>query len=429
MADNRPRTSRRATQHSALTTKSGTGPRSIRTAAVTSITGALAAVVLVGCGQLPADMAKPGAGASSGKPVASASSSPPGISAAPSSSPSSTKATATTSAAEPAAKPKSTTSTKPSSKHTDKPAAKKTTAPAKIIYRTGDDGQQIRELQARLKQVGWYSGDVTPHYGAQTATAVKGFQDKRDLSPTGVVDEVTWAKLTAMTQQPSHNELYNIEPAGPAIMKQGDNGTKIKQLQARLAQLDWFSEKITGYYGSVTSQAVKGFQDKRRLPATGDVDQKTWDRLVGMTKEPTKDELSGNDPRTQSGGSTSELDQRCLTGRAMCIDKTRNQLVWVIDGKPQLRFDVRFGADTSPTREGAFSVGWKAKDWTSTIYHSKMPYSMFFSGGQAVHYSSDFAARGYAGASHGCVNVRDLTGIQSLFSQAQVGDKVIVYRS
>ena len=57
-----------------------------------------------------------------------------------------------------------------------------------------------------------------------------------------------------------------------------------------------------------------------------------------------------------------------------------------------------------------------------------MPYAMFFSGGQAVHYSSDFAARGYNGASHGCVNVRDLGKIKILFDEVQVGDKVIVYR-
>ncbi|HKN45965.1 MAG TPA: L,D-transpeptidase [Propionibacteriaceae bacterium] len=57
-----------------------------------------------------------------------------------------------------------------------------------------------------------------------------------------------------------------------------------------------------------------------------------------------------------------------------------------------------------------------------------MPYAMFFSGGQAVHYSADFAARGYRGASYGCVNVRDRSGIQSLYEQAQIGDKVIVYR-
>ena len=48
-----------------------------------------------------------------------------------------------------------------------------------------------------------------------------------------------------------------------------------------------------------------------------------------------------------------------------------------------------------------------------------MPFAMFFSGGQAVHYSSDFAARGYAGATHGCVNVRDLAGIRWLFDQVQ----------
>jgi lipoprotein-anchoring transpeptidase ErfK/SrfK len=56
-----------------------------------------------------------------------------------------------------------------------------------------------------------------------------------------------------------------------------------------------------------------------------------------------------------------------------------------------------------------------------------MPYAMFFSGGQAIHYSADFAANGYNGASHGCVNVRDRAAIARLFDLARVGDKVIVY--
>jgi lipoprotein-anchoring transpeptidase ErfK/SrfK len=54
---------------------------------------------------------------------------------------------------------------------------------------------------------------------------------------------------------------------------------------------------------------------------------------------------------------------------------------------------------------------------------------MFFSGGQAVHYSPDFAANGYNGASHGCVNVRDRAVVAWLFDQVRIGDKVIVYRS
>ncbi len=56
-----------------------------------------------------------------------------------------------------------------------------------------------------------------------------------------------------------------------------------------------------------------------------------------------------------------------------------------------------------------------------------MPYAMFFSRGQAVHYSADFAARGYDGASHGCVNVRDRDAVAALFDQVRVGDKVVVY--
>ncbi|CAM5658991.1 Lipoprotein OS=Streptomyces fumanus OX=67302 GN=GCM10018772_42760 PE=4 SV=1 [Streptomyces fumanus] len=57
-----------------------------------------------------------------------------------------------------------------------------------------------------------------------------------------------------------------------------------------------------------------------------------------------------------------------------------------------------------------------------------MPYAMFFSGGQAVHFSSDFAARGYAGASHGCVNVRDEAAIADLYARVRTGDKVVVHR-
>jgi lipoprotein-anchoring transpeptidase ErfK/SrfK len=65
----------------------------------------------------------------------------------------------------------------------------------------------------------------------------------------------------------------------------------------------------------------------------------------------------------------------------------------------------------------------------SSLYDTPMPFAMFFSGGQAVHYSADFAAVGYNGASHGCVNVRDYDAVAWLFDQVQVGDKVVVYWS
>ncbi|MGR6997295.1 L,D-transpeptidase [Yinghuangia aomiensis] len=75
------------------------------------------------------------------------------------------------------------------------------------------------------------------------------------------------------------------------------------------------------------------------------------------------------------------------------------------------------------------SVFQKSRDHVSTLYHTSMPFAMFFSGGQAVHYSPDFAKNGYNGASHGCVNVRNKALITQLFDTVRIGDKVIVYRS
>jgi len=305
---------------------------------------------------------------------------------------------------------------------TEKTGAEKTGAPA--LMSKGDSGTKVRELQHRLRQLNWFEGTITGNYGGTTVTAVRGFQAKRMLQPTGAVDARTWSTLVAMTRKPTSDEMTNRLVAGPAILKLGSSGDRVRNLQARLRQIGWYSGKITDFYGSATLTAVSGFQGRRAIPVTGEVDQRTWDRLVSMSRAPTSDEMHNVVPKPAS---SSGLDARCMTGRSLCISKRTNTLVWVVDGKPKLRLDVRFGSYETPTREGAFAIGWKSEEHVSTIYHTPMPYAMFFSGGQAVHYSADFAERGYAGASHGCVNVRNLNGIRWLFSQVQVGDKVVVY--
>ena len=121
-------------------------------------------------------------------------------------------------------------------------------------------------------------------------------------------------------------------------------------------------------------------------------------------------------------------DSRCLTGRALCISKDQRKMAWMIDGRIIKTFDVRFGSPATPTRNGSRTVLWKSREHVSSLFQSDMPFAMFFDGGQAVHYSSDFARRGYAGASHGCVNVRDYKGLEWLYdTQVVIGDKVIIY--
>ncbi|MFF7071181.1 L,D-transpeptidase family protein [Streptomyces pseudovenezuelae] len=211
--------------------------------------------------------------------------------------------------------------------------------------------------------------------------------------------------------------------AAPAVLwSRGDSGLDVRELQARLRQVAWLYDGPTGSYDDLTERAVKGFQGKRGLPRTGRTDTVTWKRLKAMTHEPGTWELY-----LMGGQPADAPDARCLTGRVLCISKTSRTLRWMIDGRTVMTVPVRFGSVGTPTREGVFSVYWKSRHHVSTLYDSPMPYAMFFSGGQAVHYSADFAAHGYAGGSHGCVNVRDEAAIADLFAQVRSGDKVVVH--
>lgn len=254
-------------------------------------------------------------------------------------------------------------------------------------------------------------------------------RDEPTRTPAPPTPSRTPGPQVTPTPSPSPEPTPEPEPqGGPPLLSPGDRGPEVRVLQARLRQIRWFNADVTGYYGEVTTTAVSGFQAKREIPVTGYVDAETRDRLLAMTSEPTADELA-NRLVASAGNTPGALDPRCLTGRALCVDKSSNTLRWVVDGAVRTALDVRFGSQYTPTREGAFSVQWKSRDHVSSLYDTPMPFAMFFSGGQAVHYSPDFAAVGYAGASHGCVNVRDHGGIAALFDQVQVGDAVIVYRS
>ncbi len=293
----------------------------------------------------------------------------------------------------------------------------------------GDRGRQVRELQSRLYQLAWFPELTTGSYDAATRGAVRGFQAKRGFEETGRVDPRTWRRLRTMTQDPTRDQLFNILHPGPALLAAGERGEPVRDLQARLVATQWLSGDVSGRYDATTVAAVRGFQAKRAIPVTGDVDERTLERLHAMTSTPTHEQMHGATPTAPASGGATTLDARCETGRALCVDKSTNSLRWVVDGRVLASHDVRFGSDELPTREGAFSVYRMSRDHVSSLFDTSMPFAMFFSGGQAVHYSPDFAAHGYSGASHGCVNVRDYDGVAALFDQVRIGDKVIVYRS
>lgn len=62
-------------------------------------------------------------------------------------------------------------------------------------YKKGASGANVTEIQTRLKNWGYYSGEVDGMFGSATEKAVKYFQQKNGLTADGVVGAQTLAAL------------------------------------------------------------------------------------------------------------------------------------------------------------------------------------------------------------------------------------------
>lgn len=66
---------------------------------------------------------------------------------------------------------------------------KKTTA---VFSNLGSRGEEVRQIQTKLKELGYLQGNVDGIYGNQTKQAVTAFQRDHGLSADGIAGEKTW---------------------------------------------------------------------------------------------------------------------------------------------------------------------------------------------------------------------------------------------
>ena len=205
-----------------------------------------------------------------------------------------------------------------------------------------------------------------------------------------------------------------VASASPLPLRSGATGWRVRVVQDRLAWLGYpisDSNRRDQRMASSTVAAVKKFQSKFGFRPTGVVGPGTWD-LLG-----------------QISGRVGVLPKPCRTETAICIDKKQRLVRLVERGRAVVTLDARFGFVGAETREGVFRVQRKSRDHWSSLYGTWMPFALFFSGGQAVHYSPYFARDGYNGGSHGCVNLRDFKAARWLYDEVPLGTPVVVYRS
>lgn len=60
-----------------------------------------------------------------------------------------------------------------------------------VLSKYGSRGEEVRQIQTKLKRWGYYDGNVDGIYGSQTLTAVKYFQRKNGLSVDGIAGPKT----------------------------------------------------------------------------------------------------------------------------------------------------------------------------------------------------------------------------------------------
>ncbi|MEG0702715.1 MAG: peptidoglycan-binding protein [Christensenella sp.] len=155
------------------------------------------------------------------------------------------------------------------------------------VLQIGDKDTWVEELQQKLYKSGYLKCVPTGYFGTDTQNAVLEFQTATggDLIADGKAGPQTrkalfgddYSKIdenrvtdTSVAVVASAPPADAPAPADESILNPGDKGDAISSLQQKLKDLEYYEyPDITGYYGPVTTEAVKKFQRTNNLTADG----------------------------------------------------------------------------------------------------------------------------------------------------------------
>lgn len=115
------------------------------------------------------------------------------------------------------------------------------------VLRQGAKGDEVKEVQRRLKQWGYYKGSVDGVFGAGTRSAVIAFQKKNGLKADGVVGKATYQAL-------GMNDSYQALISG-TTQSGGMNGFSSSEVYL-LARTIYAEGRGEPYVGQVAIGAV-----------------------------------------------------------------------------------------------------------------------------------------------------------------------------
>ncbi|MCH5147090.1 MAG: spore cortex-lytic enzyme [Clostridiales bacterium] len=118
------------------------------------------------------------------------------------------------------------------------------------VLRQGASGGEVKELQRRLKQWGYYSGSVDGIYGKQTTEAVKYFQRKNGLVADGIAGKATYEALGMMESAKA------LEGSSGSSSSSGTSSSYTSSDTYLLAKCIYAEARGESYVGQVAVGAV-----------------------------------------------------------------------------------------------------------------------------------------------------------------------------
>ncbi len=134
---------------------------------------------------------------------------------------------------------------------------------ARAAMRLNDSGKDVKQLQQRLKELGYYEGEISGEYDMATACALALFEAVNGFEPDGIADEGVQGRLMSA----SAAALSGFEDR--QLIAFGDRGAQVKYLQRLLGEMGYFTGECTGEFGEKTQKAVIDFEQRNSLSVTG----------------------------------------------------------------------------------------------------------------------------------------------------------------
>jgi N-acetylmuramoyl-L-alanine amidase len=177
------------------------------------------------------------------------------------------------------------------------PALSQMSGVMRPVIQMGSQGNEVSELQAALKLLGYFPGNVDAYFGESTVVAVTQFQQSAGIEADGVVGSATWNRLfppatggDTYSPQPMNPQPVPVDRSGnnsrPAesnpypILRRGARGAAVLGLQARLRAIGVFSGEVDGVFGEATEAAVSSAQRQFALEPDGIVGPATWEAIM-----------------------------------------------------------------------------------------------------------------------------------------------------